>query len=65
MSLATAPARPTKQWVPLAEARRIMRTNTYAVMRSALLGELAFQVRPGAPIRYSRADCERLAEKTE
>jgi hypothetical protein len=48
-------------WISARRARGILRLSHTALLRLAVIGEVATLLRPGLTPRYSRADCERLA----
>lgn len=55
-----------RDWVNLREATRIWKgSNTYAVMRAAAVDQIRVLARPGEPLRFSRADVERLATERQ
>jgi hypothetical protein len=50
------------EWLNGSQAARLLGVSPTALYRAALVRHVETRLEPGLPIRYSRADCERLAQ---
>lgn len=49
------------EWITGRQACRVLGCASHALQRAALLGSVRTKIDPGIPIRYHRADVEKLA----